>query len=212
MLVMPISQQDLEDRHPDLESELWSTHSAAVDGRSCVLAYVSGTTWTLTDSTASFALTGLPDKFGVLRGFWGFKVVTRDSGTQLTITPTEYPVSITDDLLDHDIITSYSIGGYAPQMIAAAETIIADLTNMNVFAEGMDTTLVNLFQLQGLFIAKTLSTIFFDLSMSKEDIWWERYLKYETDYSTLKQTIRYEYTEPEDTIPDLYFRNVTVRR
>lgn len=215
MLFIPLSQQDIEHRHPGLENELWSSYTDSTQGTSdnLTLTFVSGTEWTLADTDASFsAEDGL---YGVLTGFWGFKVATVDSSTQLTINVLPYPVgSIASTDVTTSLLGSYSIGGFARQIITAAEEICKDFTRKYLMPEAFDWTERNRYQLEPLFCYKTIELITTDLSSQRDDLWQnlsQMYLaKYQAELNDL--LISYQ-PENESTDSDYWVRNdVKVRR
>lgn len=215
MLFFPIAQQDLQERHPGLANELWSTYTAATAGDSdnLTLTLSSGTTWTLVDTDASFAdsVAGL---YGVIVGFWGFKVTTKDSTTQLTIEVLPYPVgSIVQADLDTDVMGNYSIGGYARQMIVAGEEIVKDLTRKRFFPEAFDWTERNRHQLEPVFCYKTLELITFDLVTRRDDPWSVMSDKYRAAYLNELNDLLVSYQpENEDTDNDNFERIETIVR
>ncbi|MCP3925049.1 MAG: hypothetical protein GY714_20925 [Desulfobacterales bacterium] len=215
MLFFPIAQQDLEDRHPDLEDDLWASYTAVDKGDSdnVTLTFVSGNEWTLEDTDAAFDA-GAAGLYGVLSGFWGFKIKTRDSATVLTVIKTGYPVSIVQADVTASLLGKYSIGGYARQIISAGEEIVKDFTNMKLYPEAFDWSERNRFQLESLFVYKTLSIIFQDMIASPEDRWDRMFQYYDMKYKNELNTIRisYQAENAEDDNDNFIIPEVLVRR
>lgn len=202
MILLPITQADLEDRHPGLASELWTSYPAEVSGTAAVFAYVSGNDWTLTDASKTFT-SGYVDRYGVARGLWGFKVKSYDSATQLTITLNEYPDESTldDTAIDTTYATGvYSIGGYSRQIIIAAEDIVRGYTNAGLYPEAFDWTERARGQFEAMFVYKTLDIIMRDFALATSDIWEARRKFYDALYREEFDRVRVLYDK--DAEPD----------
>lgn len=217
MLLFPIAQEDLEHRHPNLSNELWSSYTSEIEGNSnnLTLTLVSGSSWTLIDTDANFAASGLVGLYGILVGFWGFRVTSRVSATELTITVEDYAVgTIAQTDITASLLGNYSIGGYARQLILAGEEIVKDFTKTKRYPEAFDWTERNKKQLKALFAYKTIELITLDLRITQEDSFDLLYQAYKAKYVNELNSLPISYQAENEDIDGDNFKitEVEIRR
>lgn len=212
MLRLPIYQKDVDKVHPDLLDELYSGYAPCIQNNSCsfVLSGSSSTRWLLTDTSQTSFSSSYIGEFGVVVGGWGFEVLDALSTQSIAVEFTEYPVALT---IDTDYIGGYSIGGYALQIINAAEEIQAKFQNNLMYPEGFVWDNRTKMQLKKIFVYKTLENIFLDLATGRDEIWWETYNVNKTRFLEAWNSVRARYEpENEPSVTDLEVKQVKINR
>jgi len=217
MLFFPITEVDLKQRHPDLAADLWDSQSTLIGGTANKFEFVAGKFWSLTDDDKTFVSADI-GKLIIIEGFFCGIISEIISTTKIKLKLERYPVEIEESdcpVITTDGAVDYSIAGYSKQILAAMESIIMDFTNKGIYPEAIYWSDRNIYQLEPIFVVKTMSIIFRDLLYSDTDRWYILWKNAEEEYKYLINNckILYEKEKEEKEISAEYkISEIKVRR